>query len=133
MRDSPNWGTLPDNMKETLEMIAHKAGRILNGDPLYDDSWIDIIGYTQLILDDIKPKKDICSHYNSPKCMNASISSDTCPDPRNEGLYCSGYAYMPNICSHYGHSSKRCTNLVTHISVCKDPTNTANPCGVYKE
>ena len=37
---SPNWYTLPAYMREALEMIAHKIGRILNGDPYYDDSWI---------------------------------------------------------------------------------------------
>jgi hypothetical protein len=51
MANSPNWTILPDDMKEALEMVAHKMGRILNGDPFYDDSWRDIIGYTQLVLD----------------------------------------------------------------------------------
>lgn len=49
MADSPNWETLSDDKKECLEMIAHKLGRILNGDPEYDDSWHDIIGYTRLV------------------------------------------------------------------------------------
>lgn len=47
--DSPNWGSLSDDKKEALEMVAHKIGRILNGDPNYKDSWHDIIGYTMLI------------------------------------------------------------------------------------
>lgn len=46
-----NWDQLPDPMKEALEMTAHKIGRILNGDPWYDDSWVDIIGYIQLGVD----------------------------------------------------------------------------------
>lgn len=49
MSDSPNWSTLPDPMKEALEMTAHKIGRILNGDPTYKDSWHDIIGYAKLV------------------------------------------------------------------------------------
>jgi hypothetical protein len=49
MKDSPNFEDLPDAMKESLEMLAHKLGRILNGDPLYKDSWTDIIGYARLI------------------------------------------------------------------------------------
>ena len=49
MTDSPNWARLADDQKECLEMIAHKVGRILNGDPNYLDSWHDIIGYTRLI------------------------------------------------------------------------------------
>lgn len=51
MADSPNWSRLADDQRETLEMIAHKAGRILNGDPDYHDSWHDIIGYTKLVAD----------------------------------------------------------------------------------
>lgn len=51
MRDSPNWDTLPCNMKEALDMTAHKIARILNGDPTYKDSWHDIVGYIKLIDD----------------------------------------------------------------------------------
>lgn len=49
--DSPNWLILPPDMKEALDMIAHKIGRILNGDPNYRDSWIDMAGYAKLISD----------------------------------------------------------------------------------
>lgn len=51
MADSPNWSGLAADQRETLEMIAHKIGRILNGDPDYHDSWHDIIGYTKLVAD----------------------------------------------------------------------------------
>lgn len=44
-----NWQNLPPNMKEALDMIAHKIGRILNGDIYYADSWHDIAGYATLI------------------------------------------------------------------------------------
>lgn len=49
MQDSPNWTQLSDDKKEALEMVAHKIGRILNGDPSYVDSWHDVIGYTRLV------------------------------------------------------------------------------------
>lgn len=49
MADSTNWRSLDDDKKEALEMIAHKIGRILNGDPEYMDSWHDIIGYARLV------------------------------------------------------------------------------------
>ena len=45
----PKWATLADDQKEALEMIAHKIGRILNGDPNYADSWHDIAGYAELV------------------------------------------------------------------------------------
>lgn len=51
MADSPNWATLPDDTKETLEMLAHKVGRVLNGDPEYADNFIDIAGYAKLVAD----------------------------------------------------------------------------------
>ena len=38
----------PDQI-EALDMICHKIGRILNGDPDYADSWHDIAGYAQLV------------------------------------------------------------------------------------
>jgi hypothetical protein len=43
------WYDLRSDQKEALEMIAHKIGRILNGDPNYRDSWHDIIGYARLV------------------------------------------------------------------------------------
>lgn len=51
MQDSPNWASLPDAMKEALEMVAHKVGRVLNGDPQYHDSWHDMVGYAKLVAD----------------------------------------------------------------------------------
>lgn len=36
---------------EAIEMILHKLGRILNGDPDYADSWVDIAGYAKLVAD----------------------------------------------------------------------------------
>ena len=44
-------GTFDDDQIEALEMIAHKMGRILNGDPDYADSWADIAGYARLVAD----------------------------------------------------------------------------------
>lgn len=55
MADSPNWQSLAPDQRETLEMIAHKAGRILNGDPDLHDSWHDIVGYTKLVADRLVP------------------------------------------------------------------------------
>jgi hypothetical protein len=51
MYAAPKWETLADDQKEAVEMIAHKLGRILNGDPNYHDSWHDIVGYAKLVAD----------------------------------------------------------------------------------
>lgn len=48
--------SLAPDQKEALDMIAHKIGRILNGDPNYADSWIDIAGYAQLVADRLNGK-----------------------------------------------------------------------------
>lgn len=42
---------LADDQQEALDMIFHKIGRIVNGDPDYADSWHDIAGYAKLIDD----------------------------------------------------------------------------------
>lgn len=42
---------------EALDMIAHKVGRIVNGDPSYDDNWIDIGGYAKLAEAELKGQK----------------------------------------------------------------------------
>lgn len=49
MNQHNGWNNLADDQKEALEMVAHKIGRIINGDPNYIDSWTDIIGYTRLV------------------------------------------------------------------------------------
>lgn len=45
----------PDQ-QEALDMICHKIGRIINGDADYDDSWIDIAGYAQLVANRLQGK-----------------------------------------------------------------------------
>lgn len=52
------WHALADDQKEALEMIAHKIGRIINGDPDYIDSWADIAGYSQLVADRLEKKQN---------------------------------------------------------------------------
>ena len=49
IKDSARWGELSDDQKEALEMIAHKIGRIMAGDPNHQDHWDDIAGYARLV------------------------------------------------------------------------------------
>lgn len=51
MHGADKWHQLAPDQQEALDMIAHKIGRILNGDPNYHDSWHDIVGYTKLVAD----------------------------------------------------------------------------------
>lgn len=44
---------------EALDMICHKLGRIVNGDPDYADSWVDIAGYAKLVADRLETGKTV--------------------------------------------------------------------------
>lgn len=48
------WDQMTNHQRETLDMIAHKIGRILAGDPSFHDHWLDIAGYAQLSADRLK-------------------------------------------------------------------------------
>lgn len=54
MRGQNNYPVLDHDMKESLDLIANKIGRILSGDPHYHDSWHDIAGYAKLVADRLK-------------------------------------------------------------------------------
>jgi hypothetical protein len=56
----PNWPTMDYDMKQALIVITDKIARMGNGDPFYEDNWVDIIGYATLVLDRIRmiPEKD---------------------------------------------------------------------------
>ena len=53
MHEVDGWNNLSPSQREALDMIQHKIGRILNGDPAYDDNWKDISGYSKLIADEL--------------------------------------------------------------------------------
>lgn len=51
MQMTDGWAKLDPIHREALDMIVHKIGRILNGDPNYADNWHDIAGYAKLVED----------------------------------------------------------------------------------
>ncbi len=53
LRHDNGWVRLSSTQRESMEMIAHKIARIVNGDPTYADSWVDIAGYAQLIVKEL--------------------------------------------------------------------------------
>lgn len=55
MRGTKNWSMLNPCQREALEMNAHKVGRILAGDPDYQDHWDDIAGYAKLVSQRLSP------------------------------------------------------------------------------
>lgn len=73
MKDSRNWTALDDDMREALEMIAHKCGRILNGDPTYVDSWHDIIGYTRLVEQRLEREQAAAQKSSSEEAKSQTV------------------------------------------------------------
>ena len=57
-----SWEIMTADQREALDMIAHKIGRIVNGDPDYIDSWMDIIGYAQLIVNELNTYQSPVNH-----------------------------------------------------------------------
>lgn len=51
LRGHEGYENLEPDQKEAVEMICHKLARIVNGDPNYADSWVDIAGYAKLVSD----------------------------------------------------------------------------------
>ena len=49
---------LDDDMAESLDMIAHKIGRIIAGNPAEPDHWRDIAGYAQLVANRLEGTND---------------------------------------------------------------------------
>ena len=49
LRDGASWSIMEPYMQESLDLIANKLARIVNGDPFYDDSWHDVGGYATLV------------------------------------------------------------------------------------
>jgi hypothetical protein len=51
MRSSPSWEAMDADMRESMEMIAHKMGRVVYGNPTHKDNFLDIAGYAKLVAD----------------------------------------------------------------------------------
>lgn len=54
---SPKWEEAPAVVRVAIFMIVHKISRALSGSVLFDDHWRDVIGYAELVLNSIVPKK----------------------------------------------------------------------------
>lgn len=50
------WDKMQPDQREALEMIAHKIARIINGDPDYADSWIDVAGYATRVANRLQER-----------------------------------------------------------------------------
>lgn len=50
-REARNQPRLTNGQLESLEMILHKIGRIVAGDPNFQDHWDDLAGYAKIAND----------------------------------------------------------------------------------
>lgn len=55
IRAELNYEKLNDCQQEAIDMICHKIGRIIAGNPDYADHWDDIAGYARLVAKECKP------------------------------------------------------------------------------
>lgn len=51
---SNNMEQRTDAMNMAIYMIASKLARIASGDPTHKDSWVDIAGYAQLVVNTLE-------------------------------------------------------------------------------
>lgn len=58
VQNEKTYGHLTAAHREALEMILHKIGRIMAGDPHYRDHWDDISGYARLAADRVRTTQD---------------------------------------------------------------------------
>lgn len=76
--------------QESLDLICTKIARILNGDPNHIDSWVDIAGYTQLVVNELQKgyKDEVVAQASGAKLSNTfrtrPLSSDDCSYDRND-------------------------------------------------
>jgi hypothetical protein len=68
---------------ETLDMIAHKIGRILAGDPEFEDHWRDIAGYATLTADEIMQR----AHVTPPAPAHVTNFVAEQPEVDHESLH----------------------------------------------
>jgi len=57
LRRQPSWTSVRGYQREALDMIMHKIARIVHGDPDYTDSWHDIAGYAQLVVEELNGRQ----------------------------------------------------------------------------
>lgn len=66
LRSQRNWSGLTASQKESLDMIAHKIGRILAGNPHFEDHWADISGYSTLAEREVASRRDYAKSNERP-------------------------------------------------------------------
>ena len=70
IRTGPSYSQLTSYQREAVDMICHKLGRIVCGNPNFTDHWHDICGYSQLV-------ENILTTGKSHPSLSTSTSQST--------------------------------------------------------
>jgi hypothetical protein len=70
-----NWNVLTAPQREALEMIAHKIGRILAGDPNMNDHWDDAAGYATLASQAITLENPVTAKVTQSSSIPSSMTT----------------------------------------------------------
>lgn len=73
--DSPNWHKIPSDTRQAFIVICDKMARALNGDPEYDDNFVDIIGYATLVLNRIRADEREIKHQGEEELFDFNTPS----------------------------------------------------------
>lgn len=97
------WHKLQPHQRESLDMIVHKIARIINGDNNNKDSWLDIAGYAQLVVNQLETN-------TYKRCTPAERAIQFAPDWANfvaqdgDGAWCA-YSCRPIVANYAWLSS----------------------------
>jgi hypothetical protein len=85
LRSLPGWQNLAYDQREALAMVMHKISRIMCGDPDYDDSWIDIAGYAQNVVNRLRAEQaDISAPFGPLTPVEVFASSGISPEAQKD-------------------------------------------------
>lgn len=65
--------------KEAIHMIMHKVSRIVCGDPDYVDSWVDIAGYAQCVVNALEARAKDAELARINAALGAEIAAGVAP------------------------------------------------------
>lgn len=79
LRSLPGWARLAYDQREALAMVMHKISRIMCGDPDYDDSWIDVAGYVQNVVNRLREEQKVAALTESLKEPSQIVAQEKQP------------------------------------------------------
>lgn len=91
LRSLPGWERLAYDQREALAMVMHKISRIMCGDPNYDDSWVDIAGYVQNVVNRLREEQKVAALMETLKEPSQIVAQEKQPQtPAENSLLRSG-------------------------------------------